>query len=118
MSRLCLAEGQGVLIRSRLIRLELFRVERDGKQRPCVGHLPRMRKTVVARTATYQVEKVCRGLATALPIAVDWNGRGAPSRARSGILFPPLPVSDSTASIQREAMFQAGSGQGVNEGLW
>jgi hypothetical protein len=76
-----------------------------------------MRKTLVARTVTYQVEMVCRSLATGMPSAADWNGRGALSRARSRILFPPSPVSENTVSIQREAMFQTGSGFGVKLGL-
>jgi hypothetical protein len=48
-----------------------------------------------------------------MPFVVDRNERGAPSRARSRILIPPSPVSDNTASIQRETMFQTDSGIGV-----
>lgn len=51
MPSVCLAEGPGVLIRSRVIRLELFRVERDGRKQPCVDYSSRMRKIAVARTA-------------------------------------------------------------------
>lgn len=53
---LCLAEGPGVLIRSRLYQLELFRVRRDGIQRPCVLHTSKMLWMLVAKIVAYLVE--------------------------------------------------------------